>query len=128
MNDGARTADAEPATPSGPGTTSDSEQSDRVVKAARHGRFRRRRRNRLLQGGVLLGVLALWWLITAIQLIDPLYLPSPQSVFGAFIDANRCLVVDETSGLEAQSQGVSRTNGIAPACVAQRYSAVEYHL
>ncbi|QNN82282.1 ABC transporter permease [Brachybacterium sp. Z12] len=56
------------------------------------------RRNRLLQGGVLLGVLALWWLITAIELVDPLYLPSPQAVLGAFIDANRCLVVDENSG------------------------------
>jgi len=68
------------------------------MKAARRGRSRRKRRNRLLQGGVLVAVLAFWWFITAIELIDPLYLPSPQAVLGAFVDANRCLVVDENTG------------------------------
>ena len=47
---------------------------------------------------MLVGVLALWWLITAIKLVDPLYLPSPQAVLGAFVDANRCLVVEESTG------------------------------
>jgi taurine transport system permease protein len=74
------------------------ESSLQVKKAARAGKSRRARRNRLLQAGVLVGILALWWLITAIELVDPLYLPSPQAVAGAFLDANRCLVVDDATG------------------------------
>lgn len=103
MNDGAPAAQAAapPPSPSGTGTESEhsqQEHSQKVVKAARRGRSRRRRRHRLLQGGVLIAVLALWWLITAIELVDPLYLPSPQAVLGAFVDANRCLVVEERTG------------------------------
>ncbi|GAA1489386.1 ABC transporter permease [Brachybacterium sacelli] len=91
--------DTRPAsTTAGPGADDDGAHSRRVARAARRGRSRRRLRNRLLQGGVLVGVLALWWLITAIKLVDPLYLPSPQAVLGAFIDANRCLVIDEGTG------------------------------
>ena len=85
-------------TSAAPGPESDRTGSQQVVTAARRGRSRRRRRNRLLQGGVLVAVLVIWWLITAIELVDPLYLPSPQAVLGAFIDANRCLVVDESTG------------------------------
>src|SRR5699024_8319318 len=48
------------------------DHSQDVRTAARRGRSRRARRNRLLQAGVLVGVLALWWLITAIELVDPL--------------------------------------------------------
>ncbi|QCR52962.1 taurine ABC transporter permease [Brachybacterium sp. SGAir0954] len=74
------------------------EQSRNVARRARQGRSRRRRRNLALQLGVLVALLAVWWLITAVKLVDPLYLPSPQAVLTAFIDANRCLVVDEASG------------------------------
>lgn len=98
MNDGAPAAQTAPPPPASPTPSTDAEHSEKVVKAARRGRSRRLRRNRLLQGGVLLAALALWWLITAIELVDPLYLPSPQAVFVAFIDANRCLMVDENSG------------------------------
>lgn len=103
MNDGAPAAQAAAPPPSASGTGTESEHSQqehsqKVVKAARRGRSRRRRRHRLLQGGVLVAVLALWWLITAIELVDPLYLPSPQAVLGAFVDANRCLVVEESTG------------------------------
>ncbi|WP_193105909.1 ABC transporter permease [Brachybacterium sp. FME24] len=97
MSDAASATPTAPA-PSGTDPDGDSAHSRRVAKAARRGRSRRLRRNRLLQAGVLVVILALWWLITAIKLVDPLYLPSPQAVLGAFIDANRCLVVDESSG------------------------------
>src|SRR5699024_7267941 len=98
LTDGARTVEAVPAPSAASGATEARSSSERVMKAARRGRSRRKRRNRLLQGGVLVAVLAFWWFITAIELIDPLYLPSPQAVLGAFVDANRCLVVDENTG------------------------------
>lgn len=74
------------------------EQSRRVATRARQGRSRRRRRNLALQASVLVVLLVLWWAVTALRLVDPLYLPSPQAVLQAFIDANRCLVVDESTG------------------------------
>ncbi|GAA1485430.1 taurine ABC transporter permease TauC [Brachybacterium fresconis] len=95
-NDATATEPASAAT--GPGSEDDRAHSHRVAKAARRGRSRRRMRARLLQAGVLVGVIALWWLITAIKLVDPLYLPSPQAVLGAFVDANRCQVIDESTG------------------------------
>lgn len=97
MHDGTGTIQSDPPSPP-PNAATEGEQSQQVKASARAGRSRRARRNRLLQGGVLLGVLALWWLITAIELVDPLYLPSPQAVAGAFLDANRCLVVDDSTG------------------------------
>jgi taurine transport system permease protein len=36
----------------------------------------------------LAAVIAVWFLITAIKLVDPLYLPSPSSVWHAFVTAN----------------------------------------
>lgn len=98
MTNGPDTADTEPSSSSDQDPPNDGEQSHQVKRAARAGRSRRARRNRLLQAGVLVGILALWWLITAIELVDPLYLPSPQAVAGAFFDANRCLVVDDATG------------------------------
>ncbi|GAA1722779.1 taurine ABC transporter permease TauC [Brachybacterium phenoliresistens] len=55
-------------------------------------------RTRALQAAVLLLVILLWWAVAALRLIDPLYLPGPGAVLSAFVDANRCLVVDEASG------------------------------
>ena len=98
MNDEARATAAAQPTPGDAGTSVETEKSEHVKAAARRGRSRRSRRNLTLQGGTLLGLILLWWLITALKLIDPLYLPSPQAVLGAFVDANRCLVVDEASG------------------------------
>lgn len=72
--------------------------SQRVKTRARRGRARKRRRARLLQLGVLIGVILVWWLITVLRLVDPLYLPSPFAVLRAFIDANRCVVVDDETG------------------------------
>ena len=46
---------------------------------------------------VFLGVLALWWVVTASGLIPPLFLPSPQAVVGAFLDANGCRPIQEGS-------------------------------
>ncbi|GLI30089.1 MULTISPECIES: ABC transporter permease [Brachybacterium] len=98
MDDGVGTRRTEPSTATDAETAEESAQSRQVKRSARAGRSRRARRNRLLQAGVLVGILALWWLITAIELVDPLYLPSPQAVAGAFLDANRCLVVDDATG------------------------------
>ena len=105
MDDGARTTGAVPSRapdldPTAPPEAPEKvpEASEHVARAARRGRSRRLRRNRLLQGGVLLAILLLWWLITLLKLVDPLYLPSPLAVLRAFIDANRCLVIDEATG------------------------------
>lgn len=46
---------------------------------------------------VFIGVLAAWWGLTASGLIPPLFLPSPQSVGAAFLDANACRPVQEGS-------------------------------
>lgn len=73
-------------------------ESENVARRARSLRARKGRRKRLLQASVLVGLLVVWWAITALKLIDPLYLPSPQAVLRSFIDANRCLVVDESTG------------------------------
>ena len=35
-------------------------------------------------------LLVLWWGVTAAGLVNPLYLPSPQSVWSAFVEANSC--------------------------------------
>src|SRR5699024_3608754 len=98
MTDGASAAKTAPPEPPQAGAPDEADQSQHVRAAARRGRSRRARRNRLLQSGVLVEVIALWWVITAIELVDPLYLPSPQAVLGSFIDANLCLVVDESTG------------------------------
>jgi taurine transport system permease protein len=37
---------------------------------------------------VLAATLALWWLVTWLELVRPLYLPSPGSVWHAFVEAN----------------------------------------
>ena len=98
MSDGATVTDGVSPPSRSPAKEPEADQSEQVKTRARRGRSRRKRRNRLLQGGVLIAVLLLWWAITAIKLVDPLYLPSPQAVLGAFIDANRCLVVEESTG------------------------------
>ena len=98
MNNGVRATDVADPLPPGAGPAADADQSRQVKRVAKRGRSRRARRNRLLQAGTLVGVIALWWVITALELVDPLYLPSPQAVLGAFVDANRCLVVDEATG------------------------------
>lgn len=42
----------------------------------------------VVRGGVLAGTLVLWWLVTALELVQPLYLPSPGAVWAAFVEAN----------------------------------------
>jgi taurine transport system permease protein len=42
----------------------------------------------VVRGGVLAGTLAIWWLVTALGLVQPLYLPSPGAVWDAFVTAN----------------------------------------
>lgn len=42
----------------------------------------------VVRGAVLLGTIVVWWLITALELVKPLYLPSPGAVWDAFVTAN----------------------------------------
>ena len=35
-------------------------------------------------------LLIVWWMVTAAGLVNPLYLPSPKSVWNAFVEANSC--------------------------------------
>lgn len=79
-------------------TASAADASAEVATRARRSRSRRTLRTRALQVAVLLLVILLWWAITVLKLIDPLYLPGPGAVLSAFVDANRCLVVDEATG------------------------------
>ena len=58
-----------------------------------HRRARARGRDLLLQAGVLVVVLSVWWLVTALRLVPPLYLPGPGAVWQAFVDASSCSLV-----------------------------------
>lgn len=42
----------------------------------------------ILRGFTLLIAVALWWLVTSLQLVRPLFLPSPGAVWNAFVRAN----------------------------------------
>lgn len=84
--------------PLGPAASRDSSRT--VAAGARRAVRRRKGRHRTLQAGVLVVVVALWWLITALQLVPVLYLPSPGAVLNAFVQANSCRPVAE---------GLSRT-------------------
>lgn len=84
--------------PLGPAASRDSSRT--VAAGARRAARRRKGRHRTLQAGVLVVVVALWWLITALQLVPVLYLPSPGAVLNAFVQANSCRPVAE---------GLSRT-------------------
>lgn len=66
---------------------------------AEHRRSRRRSRGRLLllQSGVFVTFLLVWWAINASGWIKPLYLPSPAAVVRAFIDSNSCAPIAEGS-------------------------------
>lgn len=61
-----------------------------AAAAKRDKAFRRAllRRRVLIRLGALVGFLGVWWLVTWLQLIKPLYLPSPGSVWEAFVQAN----------------------------------------
>ena len=52
-------------------------------------------RHRLIRAGVFAGFIILWWAVTAAGLVKPLFLPSPGSVWAAFIQANTCHPVAE---------------------------------
>jgi taurine transport system permease protein len=72
------------------------------------GRGRRRRSTTgtnpwLIRVLVLAGTLLVWWLVTKLELIRPLYLPSPGSVWDAFIQANSTHAVAE--GVDREVRG-----------------------
>ncbi|MEX5258507.1 ABC transporter permease [Kocuria arenosa] len=84
----------------GPDAPAGPDVSNAVAAGARSASRRTRGRRLALQSGVLVVVVLLWWLVTAVQLVPPLYLPSPGAVFNAFLQANSCRPVAE---------GLSRT-------------------
>ncbi|SEE98617.1 ABC transporter permease [Ruania alba] len=49
-----------------------------------------------LQVSVLVVFLAAWWAVAAMQVVNPLYLPSPGAVWDAFVQSNSCRAVSET--------------------------------
>ena len=59
----------------------------------------RSRRNRI-NLVVFIGIILLWWLITATQLVKPLFLPSPGAVLQAFWHANTCQPVPGSTEAE----------------------------
>lgn len=62
-----------------------------AAQAARRDRSDRRRRllHRVLVRLLALAIfLGLWWMVTALQLVKPLFLPSPASVWAAFVRAD----------------------------------------
>lgn len=65
-------------------------QSLRVAADHRRSRRTRRARKLLLSLSVLVVALAIWWAVTALELVSALYLPSPGAVWGAFIQSNTC--------------------------------------
>lgn len=69
-------------------------QSLRV--AADHRRSRRTQRFRKLglSSAVLVVALAVWWLVTRLELVPALYLPSPAAVWDAFVQSNTCRELD----------------------------------
>ncbi len=72
-------------------------QTLKVAEDHRRSTRRGRTRRRMLQAGVLVVVVALWWLVTALELVPPLYLPSPGAVWEAFVRANTCYPLAEGS-------------------------------
>jgi len=81
-------------------TDASREASQAVAAGARSASRRSRSRRLLVQAGVLVVVVLLWWLVTALQLVPALYLPSPGAVLNAFVQANSCRPIAE---------GLSRT-------------------
>ncbi len=61
-------------------------------RSIRVGRLRRM----ALKLSVLVVFLAVWWVIARMQLVNPLYLPSPGAVWHAFIESNTCREISET--------------------------------
>ena len=73
----------------GAGAATDPERGAR--EAQRRDTQERRRqllRRTLVRIAALVVFLAVWWLVTSLQLIKPLYLPSPTAVWHAFVLAN----------------------------------------
>lgn len=90
--------EASPAAPS-PSSPEDEHLGATLKVAADHRRSRRMGRARRfgLSFGVLVIFVALWWLITAAGWVKPLYLPSPASVWAAFVQSNSCRPVGADS-------------------------------
>ena len=49
-----------------------------------------------LKLSVLVVFVTVWWVIAAMELVNPLYLPSPPAVWDAFIQANSCREISDT--------------------------------
>ena len=80
-------------------TAPDDEHLGQTLKVAsdhrrnlRVGRLRRF----ALKLSVLVVFVTVWWVIAAMELVNPLYLPSPPAVWDAFIQANSCREISDT--------------------------------
>lgn len=78
-----------------PDTAREEKRSEALAVGHRSARRREKVRRFVLQAGVLVTVLALWWLITAMEWVKPLFLPAPDKVWNAFVQANQCRPISE---------------------------------
>ncbi|WP_256840109.1 ABC transporter permease [Ornithinimicrobium faecis] len=69
-------------------------QSLRVAADHRRSRRTQRLRKLGLSSAVLVVALAVWWLVTRLELVPALYLPSPGAVWDAFVQSNTCRDLD----------------------------------
>ncbi|MER7558323.1 ABC transporter permease [Nocardioides sp. NPDC126508] len=70
------------------GTRPATSRTSRPTPAAGSGAVGRWTRTTALHVGSLLVCLLLWWVVTRLELVRPLYLPSPGAVWDAFVRAN----------------------------------------
>lgn len=49
-----------------------------------------------LKLSVLVVFVTVWWVVAAMELVNPLYLPSPPAVWDAFVQSNSCRAISET--------------------------------
>ena len=55
-----------------------------------------RARRFALKLSVLVVFVTVWWVVAAMELVNPLYLPSPPAVWDAFVQANSCREISDT--------------------------------
>lgn len=83
---------------SAPTASADEHLGQTLKVASDHRRNLRlgRLRRFALKFSVLVVFITGWWVIAAMELVNPLYLPSPPAVWDAFVQANSCREISET--------------------------------
>ncbi|WP_210418151.1 ABC transporter permease [Ruania zhangjianzhongii] len=84
--------------PGEPTVSADEHLGQTLKVASDHRRNLRigRLRRFALKLSVLVVFVAVWWVVAAMELVNPLYLPSPPAVWDAFVQANSCREISDT--------------------------------